>query len=272
MSNGWMKQVRKQCETSRAMTLWKMGQSGFLVHAGGKWVGLDLYLSDHPMRVSSSIVSPEELEDIDIIYGSHDHPDHIDTEAWKRILEVNDHVIFIVPAAVKDEVAAKTGIPKARLAGLEDGERVHIGKFTFTGVASAHEFPDRDPETGKYLYMGTVMEIEGVQIYQPGDTCLYEGLTEKLRSFGTLDVMILPINGRSGDRLKNGIVGNMTYQEAVDFAGTLKPNVVIPSHYDMFRGNLEDPEKFSEYIQVKYPEQNYWIGEVGEAFGPLKKG
>ena len=45
----------------------------------------------------------------------------------------------------------------------------------------------------------------------------------------------------------------MTYQEAADLAGWLDVPLVIPAHYDMFAMNLEDPQKFLDYMQVKYP-------------------
>ena len=56
----------------------------------------------------------------------------------------------------------------------------------------------------------------------------------------------------------------MTYQEAVDLSGLLKPGVELPGHYDTFSGNTEDPEKFREYMSVKFPGQKVWIGAPGD--------
>jgi hypothetical protein len=53
---------------------------------------------------------------------------------------------------------------------------------------------------------------------------------------------------------------NMTYQEAVDLAGTLRPDLTGPGHYDMFKHNSEDPQKFADYFSLKYPGLKYWIG------------
>ena len=44
----------------------------------------------------------------------------------------------------------------------------------------------------------------------------------------------------------------MTFQEAADLAGELKPRIVIPGHWDMFRDNPGDPEAFKDYIEAKY--------------------
>ena len=45
----------------------------------------------------------------------------------------------------------------------------------------------------------------------------------------------------------------MTFQEAVDLAGELKPTAVIPGHWDMFADNPGDPAAFADYLDAKYP-------------------
>jgi L-ascorbate metabolism protein UlaG (beta-lactamase superfamily) len=45
----------------------------------------------------------------------------------------------------------------------------------------------------------------------------------------------------------------MTYQEAADLAGALKPRLTVPAHYEMFRMNSCDPQLFVDYMRVKYP-------------------
>ncbi|MDK2809048.1 MAG: hypothetical protein PWP24_1785, partial [Clostridiales bacterium] len=129
-------------------------------------------------------------------------------------------------------------------------------------VASAHEFLDRDEE-GAYPYMGFVLEGAGLRIYHPGDTCIYEGYFQKLRDLGAIDIMFLPINGRDGKRYQSNIIGNMTYQEAVDLAGAMHPGLVVPGHYEMFEGNRENPALFEDYLKAKYKGVPYWIGEHG---------
>ena len=54
------------------------------------------------------------------------------------------------------------------------------------------------------------------------------------------------------DELKRNCIGNMTYQEAADFAGEVMPKIVIPGHWDMFAHNSADPKEFEDYINIKY--------------------
>lgn len=102
-------------------------------------------------------------------------------------------------------------------------------------------------------------------MYHSGDTCIYEGMYTKLRKWNKFDVMFIPINGRDAKKYGKNCMGNITYQEAVDLAGSINPRLVVPGHYEMFTENSEDPSLFADYINAKYPEVNYWIGEHGQS-------
>jgi L-ascorbate metabolism protein UlaG (beta-lactamase superfamily) len=144
---------------------------------------------------------------------------------------------------------------------------VVVDGVKITAIAAAHEFLDKDPETGSYPYLGYIVEANGCIMYHSGDTCIYEGMQTKLSRFGTFDVMFFPINGRDARRYLANCIGNMTYQEAVDLAGFLKPRLAVPGHYEMFDFNSEDPTLFADYISAKYPDVKYWIGGHGEKQG-----
>jgi L-ascorbate 6-phosphate lactonase len=90
------------------------------------------------------------------------------------------------------------------------------------------------------LYLGYVIETAGFRLYHSGDSLAYDGLAEELGP-EPFDVLFLPINGRDAKRLAANCIGNMTYQEAADLAGTLSPRLTVPAHYDMFAGNRGDP-------------------------------
>jgi len=131
------------------------------------------------------------------------------------------------------------------------------------GVAAAHERLDADEATGLYPYLGYVIEAIGCRVYHAGDTCRYEGLETRLKELAPLDVMFLPINGRDAQRLAGGCIGNMTYQEAVDLAGEVGPRLAVAAHFEMFANNTEDPAKFVEYMNVKFPSVRPLIPEHG---------
>ena len=145
------------------------------------------------------------------------------------------------------------GVNEKNAIGINAGESVKIGDVTIHAVAASHEFLDMDLKTGLYPYLQYIVEINGVRIHHAGDTLRYDGMLNALKAYGDIDIQLLPINGRDADRYRNDLIGNMTYQEAVDLAGETGSSLVIPGHWDMFKFNSEDPVKFKEYIEVKYP-------------------
>lgn len=243
---------------------WWIGQIGYIVKLGSKVMYLDPFLSNMEGRRVPPLLTPEEITNADYIFGSHDHIDHIDRACWKQLSESSPSAKFIVPKVLLPGLAKELKIEETRFIGLDDGLKLSLeGNISITGIASAHEFLDKDEKTGEYPYLGIVVEGNGCKIYHSGDTCIYEGLIQKLREQGKYNAMFLPINGRDGKRLRDNILGNMTYQEAVDLAGVLQPALVVPAHYEMFEFNQEDVDKFVDYLEVKYPCIPCWVGEHG---------
>ena len=244
---------------------WWLGQLGYILKIGKKIIYLDAFLADHPDRRIPPLLRPEQVTNADYIFGSHDHIDHIDREVWHQLSLSSPFAQFIVPGLLIPSLAKDLEIPEERFIGLEDKKTISLSEdLCISGIAAAHEFLDQDQQTGAYPYLGCVIEGNGCKVYHAGDTCIYEGLYGRLREFGKIDVMFLPINGRDGKRYRGNTIGNMTYQEAVDLAGTLKPGLVVPAHYEMFENNQEDPLLFADYISAKYPDVRYWIGGHGE--------
>jgi len=234
-----------------AAALWWLGQLGFVLKLGATVVCIDPFLSPHPKRQVPPVLDPAELADVSVICGTHDHSDHIDRPAWPLIAHAAPKATFVAPALLCDSLAAQLALPRNRFAGLDDGLTLEFEGIKITGVASAHEFLDQDA-SGRFPYVGCMIEGNGCSIYHSGDCCIYEGLVTKLLNLKP-DVMILPINGRDAVRYARHCIGNMTYQEAVDLAGSVKPKLVIPGHFDMFAANGENPRLFMDYLSVKYP-------------------
>ena len=245
------------------LAFWWLGQHSFIVKLANLILYLDPFLTDMPERRIRPLVEAALVHNADLIFGSHDHADHIDRPAWPILAEASPQAAFVVPEILKRKVASELGIDATRLLGLDDGKSIEHRGIRISAIASAHEFLDRDPATGMYPYLGFLIEADGLCIYHSGDTCRYEGLVGKLME-RSIDVAFLPINGRDAHRFRNNIVGNLTYQEAADLAGEFAPGLVVPAHYDMFDGNLADPEAFRAYVDVKHPNQRTMICEHGQ--------
>jgi len=246
-----------------AVAFWWLGQHSFVLKMGKRILYVDPYLTAKPARLVPPMVTPEQMAHADLILGTHDHGDHIDRKVWPAIARSTE-ATFVVPEFVRESVIDGLGIPGERVVGLDDGTSCELDGVRIAGIAAAHEFLDQDPETGRYPYLGMIIEANGSKVYHAGDTVKYEGLESRMKEHRPIDLAMLPINGRDAIRLASGTIGNMTYQEAVDLAGAINPRLTVPTHYDMFAHNLEDPQLFVDYANVKFPELKVMICEYGE--------
>jgi L-ascorbate 6-phosphate lactonase len=253
-----------ELKNGQAALCW-LGQHSFVLKLGKTVVYIDPYLSPNSKRLFPPPITAEELTNADIITGSHDHIDHIDRPVWPTIAAKSPNALFILPKAVRDSVRKETGIPENRIKGINYGETVRIGDISISAIPAAHEFLDCNEKTGFYPYLGYIFQGNGVTLYHSGDCCIYEGIHAKLRKW-KINISILPINGRDAERYARKCIGNMTYQEAADLAGSIKPSLTIPAHYDMFKGNSADPKLFVDYMKVKYPDLKTMLLEHGKTF------
>ena len=234
--------------------LWWLGQHSFVIKLGASVIWIDPFLSPLSGRLVPPACPPEAATNADLVLGTHDHIDHIDRAVWPALAAAAPQARFVVPAPVRADVASATGLPPARLSGAAFGDALQFGPITVRPIPAAHERLDRDPASGLYPYLGYIIEGHGFRLYHSGDSCVYEGQRQLLRAL-PCDLLLLPINGRDGGRLRRGCIGNMTWQEAADLAGDLAPATVIPAHYEMFTGNTAPVDEFVAYMGVKYPGQ-----------------
>lgn len=234
--------------------LWRLGQMGLLVKMGDAVLCVDCYAAENPDRLVPPPFPAEEAAGVTAFLGTHDHADHMDHPSWQVWAKKCPDALFVFPEAHHASVLSD-GVSEKNCRGLNDGESCKIGEITVRAIAAAHEFLNRDPETGLYPSLQYIIEGNGLRIYHAGDTLRYEGMLKKLQDFGPIDAAFLPINGRDGARYRRNCIGNMTFQEAADLAGELHPRLVIPGHWDMFADNPGDPAAFADYLDAKYPGQ-----------------
>ena len=245
------------------ITFTHLGQMSFLFGFGGTKVGVDLFLTPLKGRLVKPQAKAADLMDVAFFIGTHDHADHIDRPLWRELARLGCPAKFLVPAYVAADVVRDTGLPRAQVVGLAQGESVEIGGVRATALASAHERLVFD-RRGRAKNLGFVLEGKGVCVYHAGDCCPYEGLETTLRGFGRLDAAFLPINGRDAWRLTHDFIGCMDAHEAVELAGGLGAKALVPGHYDMFKPNLGDVRECVAFAKAKYPKLKVIVPQTGK--------
>ena len=240
---------------------WWMGQHSFILKLGEQVLYIDPYLSPSPARQTPPLLLPSETGNADLVLCTHDHSDHIDPGAVPGIAEAAPEAVFIAPRTARERMLS-LGVDAKRLVSLDAEDAYAVEGLRVTAVKGKHEFFHEHPMLG-FPYLGYVIEANGAVVYHAGDTILYDGLAAALQRW-EIDLAFLPINGRDARRLKANCLGNMTFQEAVDLAGDIGARYAVPTHYEMFLHNSADPNDFTEYLEVKFPDIRTWVGSPGE--------
>lgn len=237
------------------LSIWWLGQSGFLLQWQGRHLLFDPYLSDSltakyaatdkpHVRMTEIAVAPEYLDFIDLVTSTHNHTDHLDAETLLPLMEANPQLQLLVPEANRAFTAERLGCDPAWLVGMDDGMGYESAGFAIEGVPAAHEPLEKDAE-GRHKFMGYVARCGEWTVYHSGDTMRYEGMEERLAGLG-IDIALLPINGRAPERR---VAGNLFGAEAAQLAKTIGARTVIPCHYEMFEFNTASPEAFANECQ-----------------------
>ena len=248
--SSFLNSIYKHKNDKKHFNVWWLGQSGFLIQWNGKHLLMDPYLSesltnkyaetDKPhIRMTERVVNPLKMDFVNVVTASHGHTDHLDPETLHPLIQANNNLDLIVPAAEINLAMERSGLPKDKITTINVGETIKSNGFTIRAIPSAHEKIKKDQD-GNHYYLGYIVNFGSWTIYHSGDTIEYDQM-EKYLSAWDLDIVFLPINGRKKERR---VPGNMWGNESASLAKRVNARAVIPHHYNMFTFNTESPKNF----------------------------
>lgn len=196
----------------------------------GTRILIDPFLSENPM----ADVGPEHFTDrLDFLLLTHGHFDHVG-DAWDILRETGARLVATF------ELVAYAGDHE----GVENAHPLHIGgghQFSFGRAQltpALHGGQVAGEKAGPYSTFpaGFLLEMDdGTTIHHAGDTALIKDM-ELLE--GRVDVALLPI----GDNFTMGP------DDAVRAVEMIRPDTVIPVHYDTMEVLEQDPEAWARDV------------------------
>ena len=258
------------------VALFYLGQEGYLFKYKQTHILIDPYLTDYVdqncctetvkwVRKYPAPITAEELDFIDYVLCTHTHYDHTDPDTLKTLAKVNPNATFIVPDFATDLVASY-GINPNKVIGAIVGDSINCNDCCVVPIPAAHEELHQD-ENGNYMELGYKILFDDISLYHGGDCCLYDGLKDYLKG---IDIMMVPINGRSYYKLRDDIIGNMTIEESVILAKECNTDLLIPMHYDLYDVNCVNPAIFVDYLYSSNPTQKFHMFVPGERYIYMK--
>ena len=237
-------------------TRW-LGHAAFeLVTDKRKHIYLDPWLNNNP-------VSPMKVADVDradIVCVSHGHNDHI----GDAIEIVKDTGAKLICSPEIGFYADGKGLKYDEAScPLNIGGSVTIDEVTIHMTSAVHvtelygeewlEAKKMLPGAGSVGYV--VQTEEGVRVYFAGDT----GLFGDMRIIGEIynpQIALLPVGGKY----------NMGPKLASIAAKWIRPEIVIPMHYNTYPAIQQDTKVLEDYIRNSVPGVRLVVLQPGETF------
>ena len=239
-----------------------MGQAGFLLKTpGNKVIAIDPYLTDYVYkllkkdygygfkRMTASVFKPGEIE-IDYLFSSHEHGDHLDVDAIFELL--NNKRTMLYANAESKKIAVGAGVPEEKITLIKKDMAISFDEFELIVTTADHGEICNDA-------MGFIFDFGFLKVYYSGDTCYNVKVLKKAIDLKP-QVALLPINGA---------FGNLNAEDAAKLANLMQSKVCIPHHFWTFplhKGEKGDPidaiKAFPEYA----PDCRLVMLSPGEAF------
>ena len=243
----------EKIDDSKLAIYW-LGGTSYVIKSHKSIFGLDLYLSDvcrnekdDFKRLVPSPVEPEEIV-FDFIIATHDHGDHFDTGSINKMVNEKTQTKLVGPTSVLN-AAKKINLSKRLLVKLDRNEKVAILNCELSGVFADHGTSAPD-------CIGVIIKTGSKNIYFTSDTCYRPDLGKLVKFEQPIDLLIVPINGK---------FGNPDSKDASYITAWVKPKMVIPSHFWLFKEHGGDPGSFVEYCMQAAPGSVVKVPAIGES-------
>lgn len=255
------------------IALFYLGQESFLIKFRDKYILIDGYLSDYLdqnccdenviwKRNYEAPINASELDFVDYVFCTHEHIDHMDPYTLRVLAEVNTKAKYIVPAPIVS-ILKEYGVSADDIVPAHNGQIIHLTEDVMVDPIPAAHTELRQDEHGDYFDLSYKLTLGKYTLYHAGDGVIYDGLLERL---GSVDIALLPINGRDYFRTSFNIIGNMNAAEALELAFAAKTKLLIPMHFDLYDCNCASAAHFAEMHEKQGKRIPYHIFQPGETY------
>jgi N-acyl-phosphatidylethanolamine-hydrolysing phospholipase D len=224
-----------------------------------------------PRRIMDAALPIDALPPLDVVVVSHNHYDHLDKPAVKRIARAHPGMTWVVPLGLGAYIR-RWGARE--VIELDWWQQVAIDALRVTATPARHFSARRLRDRNRSLWCGFAFEVAGKRAYFAGDTAYHPEFGEIGARFGPFDFVMIPI-GAYDPRWFMRIV-HVDPEEAVRIyedlvaphAGRPLP-LMLGVHWGTFRLTdepMDEPPRrtLARWRAIGLDEDRLWIARFGE--------
>ncbi|MBN1160092.1 MAG: MBL fold metallo-hydrolase [Candidatus Diapherotrites archaeon] len=216
------------------------GHNFIEVNLDGTPFVFDPFMDNNPAseeRVQKCPITPGSLNDVAVIFITGEGFDQFDQPNVEALARSNNSLL-IAPGQVTEWV----DLPANLVYSHGIGDQFNILNLKVDVIESM--------SAASGYSVGYIVSAGGRKIYHAGNTRSFR----QMANMNGIDIAFLPIGGH----------GVMDVVEAISAAKMIKPQYVVPMHYNTFSNIKADTKKFVEMMEESAPSIQVVVPELGE--------
>jgi len=253
----FLKDVDQYRPKQGSVALWALGGAGFILKTSTATIYIDPYVGGSVEsegvvlhRMIPIPLNASSVRQIDATVITHEDLDHLD-ENFIFPVNKNTKCQFIGPPSVA-ELLKSWKISEDRIVSLEEDKTTRIKDTNILALPSN----DANPKTANTYLFGA----GGASIFHSGDSLGLSQFAEVGKRY-RVDIAAISL-GRNPP-------GSKWYNdpsEVLQIAGDLNAKIVIPMHWDLWYGTLEDPRLVEREAEERKRDVRVVSLRIGERF------
>jgi N-acyl-phosphatidylethanolamine-hydrolysing phospholipase D len=268
--------VRPRADATDFTATW-IGHSTILLQMGGLNVLTDPVFSERafpvqwmgPRRVMDPALPLEALPPLDIVLLSHNHYDHLDKPAVKRVARAHPDAVWIVPLEL-GAYLRRWGVKE--IIELDWWQQTEAHGLRVASTPARHFSARRLGDRNRTLWCGYAFEIAAGRAYFAGDTAYHPQFHEIAARCGAFDLVMMPIGAYDPRWFMHVVHADPeeAVQAYVDLTsgGDASP-LMLAIHWGTFRLTdepMDEPPRRARaaWRQRGLDESRLWVAAFGE--------